>query len=628
MKQTSTIQAGSHAAVPQGYISGTLNPSRTKGSLKSLLSVFLMAMMVTRAFSAVPIVPNKSRTITDIGTAAANTGSVNNLLSGVTDPDGGTSFSITSFTVNGVATAVPGSYVIPNPNPSFPGTNIGSITINANGTYTFAPAQLAASPGTMHYNSNYGPVPPITFTVSDAQNETATGNLLITVNPFNEGPANIIPSYATTEDTPLTLNTLQTNGIPKLSEIDDAAEINGVITVSLFISQDDLSFAGSMGSISATAGHGLTVTVRNDNNGLTDGKADTVGVTLTGPINEVNAYLADPTGNGIIWTPPSDYNTSTGCIPPYRLTMLSNDHGNTSNGAPGTPRTDRTTRIISIPSRVDITNDALVTTYNTAKSFNVLTGTDGATPDNFENPDRYVSRINGTEITDGQTVALPSGNSITINQNGEVVFTPAAGYSGMDSFQYSVRSGPCEETATVTIDVGPMPVKLITFRAEAEQSAVLLYWSTSEEINSAFFEVQRCSDAVTWKAVIRINAAGDSKAIINYFYQDVLPHPGTNYYRLKMVDVDSSFTYSSIKPVRTFQKQAIQPAYPNPANAFLKVPGISSGTLRLQNMNGTAFEVSVIQEWANIETLPAGIYVVSIPMTDKTFAPQRLVIAR
>ena len=87
-------------------------------------------------------------------TVAAGTG----LLANTTDVDGGAP-SVTAFTVAGQA----GPFVIGT---AYTITNVGAITINANGSYSFAPA------------SNYtGAIPVITYTVSDGAGGTDTSTL-------------------------------------------------------------------------------------------------------------------------------------------------------------------------------------------------------------------------------------------------------------------------------------------------------------------------------------------------------------------------------------------------------------------------------------------------------------------
>jgi hypothetical protein len=58
-------------------------------------------------------------------------------------------------------------------------------------------------------------------------------------------------------------------------------------------------------------------------------------------------------------------------------------------------------------------------------------------------------------------VSGPSHGSLTLNGNGSFTYTPQAGFSGIDTFTYSVTDGhsAVSQPATITIDVSPVAVK-------------------------------------------------------------------------------------------------------------------------------------------------------------------------
>lgn len=122
------------------------------------------------------IVPNSAPTpVSDSLTVAEDSGTTtvtaaNGLLSNDTDPDNDV-LTVTGFTVSGEA----GTPVLETP---FTISGVGDITINADGSYAFEPAE------------NYsGSVPPITYAVSDGNGGTATATLSIIVTPVNDAPS-------------------------------------------------------------------------------------------------------------------------------------------------------------------------------------------------------------------------------------------------------------------------------------------------------------------------------------------------------------------------------------------------------------------------------------------------------
>ncbi|MCB1134398.1 MAG: cadherin-like domain-containing protein, partial [Verrucomicrobiae bacterium] len=67
--------------------------------------------------------------------------------------------------------------------------------------------------------------------------------------------------------------------------------------------------------------------------------------------------------------------------------------------------------------------------------------------------------------TDPLTVVLdsaPSHGALVLNPDGGFTYTPAAGYTGGDSFSYHANDGALDSnTVTVAIDVAPLPVELL-----------------------------------------------------------------------------------------------------------------------------------------------------------------------
>lgn len=153
-------------------------------------------------------------------------------------------------------------------------------------------------------------------------------------------------------------------------------------------------------------------------------------------------------------------------------------------------------------------------------------------------------------------------------------YTPAPGYNKTDIFTYSVRDKDNQESniARVIIDlsIGPLPVTLASFDAERKESVTLVTWSTTSEINSKEFEIQRSTDGKSWTAIGTLPAIGTGSEKENYQFTDLLPESGLNYYRLKMIDQDDSYAFSQIRSVH-FTEFSWAKLYPNPVNHMLYI---------------------------------------------------------
>lgn len=114
-------------------------------------------------------------------------------------------------------------------------------------------------------------------------------------------------------------------------------------------------------------------------------------------------------------------------------------------------------------------------------------------------------------------------------------------FSAYNGANTSGATGQC-----VLRTVTPLPVKLIAFTAKTHNGTNILNWQTASETNSDKFVIQRSADAKTFEDIAEIEATGESQSLIDYQYIDTAPLNGTNYYRLKQIDKDNSFTFSKI----------------------------------------------------------------------------------
>jgi hypothetical protein len=89
------------------------------------------------------------------------------------------------------------------------------------------------------------------------------------------------------------------------------------------------------------------------------------------------------------------------------------------------------------------------------------------------------------------------------------------------------------------------PVSLSDFQSKKVKNTVLLTWETKSEVNFSHFVLERSTDGKTFYDITKVNASKNA-AGSTYNYTDTPDATGTNYYRLKMVDVDGSFVYSKI----------------------------------------------------------------------------------
>jgi hypothetical protein len=94
----------------------------------------------------------------------------------------------------------------------------------------------------------------------------------------------------------------------------------------------------------------------------------------------------------------------------------------------------------------------------------------------------------------------------------------------------------------------PLPVELISFTATPiNNQYIRLDWATALEINNDGFELQRSTDAQSWTNITWIDGNDNSTITQFYNHNDMqVAQNITYYYRLKQIDNDGQFEYSSI----------------------------------------------------------------------------------
>jgi len=125
----------------------------------------------------------------------------------------------------------------------------------------------------------------------------------------------------------------------------------------------------------------------------------------------------------------------------------------------------------------------------------------------------------------------------------------------------------------------PLPVELVSFTGWNQGSVNRLQWITASEQNTARFEIQKSITPGVWTPIGDKAAAGNSNSRLTYDFTDNNPVVGNNYYRLKVIDNDGTFSYTNVIniPVSDAFANNFTRIYPNPTNGLLNVEIQSTG---------------------------------------------------
>ena len=118
-----------------------------------------------------------------------------------------------------------------------------------------------------------------------------------------------------------------------------------------------------------------------------------------------------------------------------------------------------------------------------------------------------------------------------------------------------------------------LPVEFVSFTGLNVGNVNQLEWITASELNSSKFVVEKSLDGNSFTYIGEKPAAGNSNHLITYNFNDNNPVVGNNYYRLKIIDLDGTFTYSNIVniPIGEVLSNSFARVYPNPTAGKLNV---------------------------------------------------------
>jgi uncharacterized repeat protein (TIGR01451 family) len=196
---------------------------------------------------------------------------------------------------------------------------------------------------------------------------------------------------------------------------------------------------------------------------------------------------------------------------------------------------------------------------------------------------------------------------------------------------YNYRAAQSTIATTVVKNI-ITPVRITNYELRMTgEKQITNYWTTSTEINTSHFNIQRSENGREFKTVGKVAAEGTG----SYSFTDPLTTnnlPLTIYYRLEIVDKDGSKTYSDIKQIRLNQltNQLIN-VYPNPAKDVITISSKESfKVIKIINQLGQVLQhISNINKTSYIEHLTSytkGIYIVQIVTANGEVKNKKLIV--
>lgn len=207
----------------------------------------------------------------------------------------------------------------------------------------------------------------------------------------------------------------------------------------------------------------------------------------------------------------------------------------------------------------------------------------------------------------GGTAAVSGGTTLTFT-TGEPIIT-TAGSNPVLSQGFNQPS----------LTVIPLSVQMV-FDGKTAENANLLFWDTYNESHNSHFDLERSNDGIKFAAITTITTkapGGNSSVKLSYAYTDKAYADGVNYYRLKQVDDNGRFVYSSIVKLNNKRATAAFSVAPNPAKNSIDVVVSEPGMFTITDMNGKVVLKRTIQSAAHLDlsNIIAGAYFVNFQGT-------------
>ncbi|MEH5895709.1 Ig-like domain-containing protein [Escherichia coli] len=430
-----------------GYVgSDTFDYTVTSGGKTETATVTVDVTNVAPRLTSVPTISTPEDT-------TLNSTAAQNLLTNAHDDDGD-ALAVTEFTVGGTRYLAGDTATL---------AGYGDLTIRADGSFTFVPV------------ADWNGVPPAaTYTISDGKDGgVSTATLAFSVTPVADAKDDTASTHA---GVAVTIDALHNDSFSNADKaiIDVDQGQHGSVTiengqlvyrpVAGYVGQDTFTYTVESGGVRETAN--VTVTLTNsvpvatgetvaspedyEARGdllLNDRDADgdplfIAGFTVGGQTYQPGdtarlpgvGELTIERNGGYRFTPVADWN---GTAPVVTYTVSDGNDGGTATAL----------LVITVTPVVDVKDDRATTHAGDPVTVDALGN------DRFVNPDQAI-----TGVTQG------AHGSVAI-ENGQLVYTPNAGYVGQDTFTYTVTSGGVTETAQVTLEVTNTPPVAVADKA-------------------------------------------------------------------------------------------------------------------------------------------------------------------
>jgi hypothetical protein len=207
-------------------------------------------------------------------------------------------------------------------------------------------------------------------------------------------------------------------------------------------------------------------------------------------------------------------------------------------------------------------------------------------------------------------------------------FTPTV---GARMFNVSIREGSFTSPITVfdMSEICLLPVRWLGFSAVKDtKGQVKLDWQVADEGSVLKYELEASNNGMQWRKIGQVDVGVENNNSGRYNYTVLQPFNGKVYFRVKQVDLNGQYGFSTIRFLEFSNLQVFR-FWPNPAVSQIQVESIEAGELQLLDLSGKCRQQIKIQpgysQFIQLNNLQRGIYLLRFQETSGMVHISRLV---
>ena len=202
---------------------------------------------------------------------------------------------------------------------------------------------------------------------------------------------------------------------------------------------------------------------------------------------------------------------------------------------------------------------------------------------------------------------------------------------GLYQVRLSVTENGCTGTTQKLFSVSNSPSvcgnNIVIDAQSIDGEAVMLKWEM-EDLFEYQYRIEHSNDGLQFSEIGMVDAPVEEDGYqMSYEFLDVTPKRGYNYYRLKIMEPEDVFSYSSTEEILLMETASRTMIYPNPVKDQLFLEIFDSYneavTIEIIDINGRPKQTLEVENGKTVEklhfdTYPPGIYFMKISFGDRT----------